>query len=158
MSAIRLSRPDDLPALFAIWHEAVRATHTFLSEADIAFFSQQVRDHYLPSGTFWVATGPDDEPQGFMGMTGSKIDALFIHPSHHGLGIGRSLVAHAATLSGDLAVDVNEQNPGACSFYRKLGFQQVGRSELDDSGRPLPILHMERRASHPETSWKEKGR
>jgi putative acetyltransferase len=39
---------------------------------------------------------------------------------------------------------VNEQNEGACAFYRKLGFRQVGRSELDDSGRPFPILHLAR--------------
>jgi putative acetyltransferase len=145
MSHIRPSTPADLPALFEIWHDAVRATHTFLTEADIAFYAQQVRDHYLPSCTFWVAAGPNDEPRGFMGMTGSKIDALFVHPVHHGLGTGRALVAHAASLGDHLTVDVNEQNEGACSFYRRLGFRQIGRSELDDSGRPFPILHLERR-------------
>jgi putative acetyltransferase len=147
MMIIRPSRAADLPALFEIWRAAVSATHTFLTEADIAFFAEQVRDHYLPSCTFWVAPGPDDEPQGFMGMTGSKIDALFVHPSCHGLGIGRALVAHGASLTGDLSVDVNEQNAGACAFYQKLGFRQIGRSPLDDSGKPFPILHLERRGA-----------
>lgn len=144
MMTIRSSKPSDLPALFDIWHAAVRATHSFLSEKDIAFYAQQVRDVYLPSCPFWVAAGEDDEPKGFLGMTGSKIDALFIHPNHHGQGIGRALIDHAASLSSNLTVDVNEQNDGACAFYRKLGFQQVGRSELDDSGQPFPILHLAR--------------
>lgn len=144
MTTIRSSKPSDLPALFNIWHEAVRATHTFLSEKDIAFYAQQVRDAYLPSCPFWVAVGENDEPKGFMGMTGSKIDALFIHPKHHGLGIGRALIDHAASIASSLTVDVNEQNEGACAFYRKLGFHQVGRSELDDSGQPFPILHLAR--------------
>ncbi|MFC1459918.1 acetyltransferase [Microvirga arabica] len=144
MITIRLSRPSDLPALFAIWQGAVRATHLFLTEQDIAFYAQQVRDHYLPSCPFWVATGRNDQPRGFLGMTDSKIDALFIDPAHHGQGIGRALVDHAASLSGSLTVDVNEQNEGACGFYKKLGFRQVGRSELDDSGKPFPILHLER--------------
>jgi GNAT superfamily N-acetyltransferase len=92
MTKIRPSTSADQPALFEIWHDAVRATHLFLTEADIAFYAVQVRDHYLPSACFWIAAGRNDEPQGFMGMTGSKIDALFVHPKHHGLGIGRALM------------------------------------------------------------------
>jgi len=130
--------------MFTIWLEAVRATHSFLTEADLAFYAEQVRDQYLPSQSFWIAAGYDDEAEGFMGMTGNKIDALFVHPFQHGKGIGRALIAHAAALAGELAVDVNEQNEGACAFYRKLGFRQVGRSELDGSGKPFPILHLVR--------------
>ncbi len=144
MTTIRISSPSDLPILFDIWHGAVRATHTFLTEQDIAFYAEQVRDTYLPSCSFHVAVGAGDQPRGFLGMTGSKIDALFIDPAHHGRGVGRALVDHAASLSDGLTVDVNEQNEGACAFYRKLGFHQMGRSELDDSGRPFPILHLAR--------------
>jgi putative acetyltransferase len=144
MITIRLSKPSDLPFLFDIWHAAARATHTFLSEEDIAFYAQQVRDVYLPSCPFWIAVGENDEPKGFLGMTGSKIDSLFVHPDHHGQGIGRALIDHVASISKSLTVDVNEQNEGACAFYRKLGFHPVGRSELDDSGRPFPILHLAR--------------
>jgi len=149
MTVIRRSKATDLPALFVIWRDAVRSTHTFLTEADIEFYSRQVRDQYLPSCSFWVAVGADDEPQGFMGMTGSKIDALFVHPAHHGQGIGRALIDHAASLSHNLTVDVNEQNEGACSFYGRLGFRRIGRSELDDSGRPFPLLHLARHGEPP---------
>ena len=147
MVAIRLSRPQDLPALFRVWENAVRATHSFLLEEDLVFYAREVRDQYLPAHRFWVATGVDDEPLGFMGMTGSKIDALFVDPSCHGRGIGRALVDHAASLAGDLTVDVNEQNGGARSFYEKLGFRRIGRSDLDEAGQPYPILHLARRAS-----------
>jgi putative acetyltransferase len=141
---IRLSNETDVPELLIIWREAVSATHTFLSERDIAFYEEQVRDHYLPSCSFWVAVDADDRAQGFMGMTGSKIDALFIDPSYHGRGLGRALVTHAAAHEPTLSVDVNEQNEGAVAFYRKLGFVRKGRSEFDGSSNPFPILHMER--------------
>jgi putative acetyltransferase len=144
MFSIRLSRPSDVQNLYEIWHEAVQATHSFLSEQDIAFYAQQVLDSYLPSRPFWVAVGQDDKPRGFLGMTGSKIDALFIHPDFHGQGIGRALVDHAGSLSNSLTVDVNEQNGSASAFYRRLGFRQTGRSELDDSARPFPLLHLAR--------------
>ena len=124
----------------------MRATHSFLAEEDLNFYARQVCDEYLPSHTFWVAARADGQPSGFLGMTGAKIDALFVDPSCHGRGIGRALVDHAASLAGDLAVDVNEQNEGAFAFYRKLGFRPVGRSDLDEAGQPYPILHLARRS------------
>ena len=42
--------------------------------------------------------------------------------------------------------DADEQNPAACGFYRALGFVVVGRSPVDDDGRPFPLLHMRRPA------------
>jgi putative acetyltransferase len=47
---------------------------------------------------------------------------------------------------GELTVDVNEQNPAACGFYEALGFVVVGRSPVDDDGRPFRLLHMRRPA------------
>jgi putative acetyltransferase len=37
---------------------------------------------------------------------------------------------------------VNEQTPAAIAFYRHLGFEPFGRSPVDDSGRPYPLIHM----------------
>jgi len=39
--------------------------------------------------------------------------------------------------------EVNWQNPRAIGFYEHLGFQTFARSELDSSGHPFPILHMQ---------------
>ena len=44
-------------------------------------------------------------------------------------------------------VDVNEQNHGAVGFYRHIGFEVTGRSDLDDQGRPYPLLHLRRQRS-----------
>ncbi|NUB06786.1 acetyltransferase [Azospirillum sp. Vi22] len=142
MILIRSSRPDDVPALFAVWLAAVRSTHDFLNEEDIGFYADLVRDQYLPAAALMVAVDGDDRPVGFLGMTGSKIDTLFVDPVWHGRGIGRALVARAREGGPDLTVDVNEQNSAARAFYRRLGFREVGRSALDDSGRPFPLLRL----------------
>jgi putative acetyltransferase len=55
---------------------------------------------------------------------------------------GRMLVQHAQRFQGELTLDVNEQNPAARKFYEACGFVVEGRSELDGSGRPYPLLHM----------------
>jgi RimJ/RimL family protein N-acetyltransferase len=55
---------------------------------------------------------------------------------------GRQLVQHARTLRRELTTDVNEQNHAARRFYEGCGLVVEGRSELDDTGRPYPLLHM----------------
>ncbi|WP_244445215.1 acetyltransferase [Microvirga sp. BSC39] len=142
MLTVRQSRSSDLETLFNIWLAAVRATHSFLSEADVELYANVVRSDYLPHAELWVAVDVLDAPVAFMGMTGAMIDALFVAPEQHGKGVGRLLVQHAREREGVLTVDVNEQNEGARAFYRRLGFQETGRSELDGSGRPFPVVHM----------------
>lgn len=142
MAAIRPSVAQDSEPLFDIWLAAVRATHHFLSEDDLAFFAALMRDTYLPNAPLWVATDEEGKALGFMGLTDDKMDALFIHPTAAGKGIGRALVEHALASHPRLLVDVNEQNEGARGFYRHMGFHVIGRSARDDSGRPYPILHL----------------
>jgi putative acetyltransferase len=43
---------------------------------------------------------------------------------------------------GATQLDVNEQNEQAVGFYRRLGFEVVGRSAEDGLGQPFPLLHM----------------
>jgi putative acetyltransferase len=140
---IRLANPDDRDLLFDVWLNSVRTTHTFVSEADLLSFMPLVRD-YLASGAteFWVLCDVDGAVIGFMGMAGPKMESLFLAPEFHRRGGGRRLVEHARALRGELTVDVNEQNTAAVAFYKACGFRVEGRSELDDTGRPYPLLHM----------------
>ncbi len=137
-----MSTGTDLPVLLDVWRRAVRATHDFLTPEDFAEIDAIVANDYLPGAAFWVAADALDRPLGFMGLSGAHIDSLFVDPDRHGGGIGRMLVRHAVQQAGPLTVDVNAQNGQAVGFYRRLGFHQVGRSEVDDAGRPYPLLHL----------------
>jgi putative acetyltransferase len=147
---IRRSRAADLDTLVALWERSVRATHDFLTEADIDALHPLVGDALSDDALeLWVLTETTDVPIGFLGLAGNDIAALFLEPAHRGQGGGRRLVAHAQERrDGDLTVDVNEQNAAARGFYEALGFVVVDRSPLDDDGRPFPILHMRRSANH----------
>lgn len=140
---IRRAIPTDRDGLVDIWLRSVRATHTFLSEEDIQSLLPLARD-YLTSDEpeLWVLCSDSGVVMGFMGMSGSKMESLFLAPEFHGHGGGRRLVRHAQELHGELTTDVNEQNPAARRFYEACGFVVEGRSELDDTGRPFPLLHM----------------
>jgi putative acetyltransferase len=145
---IRSATAADIHALVALWERSVRETHDFLTEADIVDLRPRVVDALDDEGLdLWVLLDPDGTPIGFLGLAGDDISALFLDPAHLGRGGGRLLVSHAQRLrGGELTVDVNEQNPAAREFYEALGFTVVGRSPLDDEGRPFPLLHMRRPA------------
>jgi putative acetyltransferase len=148
---VRRAQPAEHSVLLAIWERSVRATHTFLTEADIAFYRPLTGD-ILAGDTLelWVLTNEADVPIGFLSLAGDVIEALFLEPAHRRQGGGRRLIAHAQALrsGGALTVDVNEQNVAARAFYEALGFEVVGRSSLDPAGRPHPLLHLRRGAAH----------
>lgn len=141
---IRLSKPDEVTAIHRVWRASVDATHDFVSAADIALYEHLLVTLYLPSKPLWLALAPDGAIQGFIGLSGPKIEALFIHPDWHRKGVGRRLIDHALALHPHLMVDVNTQNPGAVAFYEALGFLEVGRSPVDHAGKPYPLIHMAR--------------
>jgi putative acetyltransferase len=143
---IRRAQEAEHAALVMLWERSVRATHDFLAEADIIHLRPLVAEYFADSATdVWVLTDEKDVPIGFLGLAGDSIAALFMDPTHQGQRGGRRLVSYAQDLRGGaLTVDVNEQNVKACGFYEALGFAVVGRSPVDDMGRPFPLLHMRR--------------
>jgi putative acetyltransferase len=139
---IRSSVPVDHDALVDIWLRSVRATHDFLTRQDIEHLHQLVKNGALNGLEIWVLCDETDKAVGFMGLSDAKVEALFLAPEVHRRGYGRQLLTHARELKGNLTVDVNEQNPAAVQFYEACGFVVEGRSPLDGSGLPFPILHM----------------
>ncbi|MNY60791.1 putative N-acetyltransferase YjaB [compost metagenome] len=97
---------------------------------------------YLPAVNVWVAVDGTGQPCGFIGLSGNKVEMLFIDQDQRGKGVGKALLEHAETLHNELQLDVNEQNPQASGFYRHYGFEITGRSALDGQGNPFPLLHM----------------
>ena len=150
---IRRLQPADCPMLVELWERSVRATHTFLDEADIAYYRPLVAEILAGDSLEWWVLADSNVPIGFLGLSAHAIDALFLEPANRRQGCGRRLVAHAQQLRGGaLTVDVNEENGEAVRFYEALGFVVVGRSALDGTGRPHPLLHLRREAPSSSVS------
>ncbi len=131
----------DLPRMVEVWEASARATHDFVSKADMEEFKPLVLKE-LPDLDIAAVRGDRGEVIGFVGMSKDKLDALFIHPDYRGKGIGKALVAYAIEKKGATTVEVNEQNHQAVGFYQKMGFEVYDRSEDDGNGKPYPILYM----------------
>ena len=116
-----------------------------MAEAALAALRTLVRGVYLEQAETWVAivVGRLD---GFIGLLDTFIGGLFVDPQVQRGGIGRTLVQHAAAGKGTLTVEVYAANDAALAFYARLGFTPVGRREVDDEGRALPLEQMRRPA------------
>ena len=139
--AIDALRAEDIPRAVEVWEASVRATHHFVAEADIQIFRPMVQSGLGVLNTVCVRDS-EGAVAGFIAVADGKVEMLFIHPDWRGQGFGRALLTYAVESLGATALDVNEQNPQAVGFYLRMGFEVEGRSELDGTGKPYPLLHM----------------
>lgn len=139
--------PDRTPGLVeqlvAVWERSVRATHAFLSDAEVAQIKPFVPQALAGVGTLVVAER-EGAPVGFMGVEGGRLEMLFLNPDVRGQGLGRMLLTYGIEHLGVTELTVNEQNPQAVGFYEHMGFSTYQRTETDEESRPYPLLYMRR--------------
>lgn len=129
--------------LLAVWEESVRATHLFLSDAEVKNIKK-----YVPqalAGVEHLIVAKKKKPIAFMGTQNGRLEMLFITPEERGKGIGRQLLQYGLQNYGIHELTVNEQNPHAVGFYKHMGFETYKRTELDEEGNPYPLLYMKLR-------------
>ena len=133
--------PELVERLVRVWERSVRATHAFLSEPEVAEIKPFVPQAIAGVETLVVAER-GDAPVGFMGVQDGRLEMLFLDPEVRGHGLGRQLLEYGIEQLGVTELTVNEQNPQAVGFYEHLGFKTYRRTELDEEGRPYPLLYM----------------
>lgn len=142
MPEIVSTSADQHAALLELWEQSVRATHHFLTEAQILQIRQQIMEFGYFDQVQLFHVEHQQQVLGFMGIAGHKLEMLFISSDAFRQGIGSQLLQYALEL-GVTEVEVNEQNPDATAFYLKHGFEIIRRSETDSEGNPYPILHLQ---------------
>jgi putative acetyltransferase len=128
--------------LIEVWEASVRATHHFLTEADILEYKDLILNRYFDRVRLFC-TKHNGSINGFIGINEDMVQMLFIHPAARGTGAGKRLLQYVIDNHRINKVDVNEQNQQALGFYKYMGFEVIGRSEVDGAGKPYPILAMQ---------------
>ena len=136
--------PGLLAELLKIWEASVRATHHFLSDAEI----NEIK-HYVPQAMeavehLLVVEQEEGKKIGFMGIQAQRLEMLFLSPEERGKGIGKEVLQYGIVQYGVQEVTVNEQNPQAVGFYAHMGFETYKRTAHDEEGNPYPLLYMKR--------------
>ena len=128
--------------LLEVWEDSVKATHLFLSSEEIKNIKEYVPQALKEVSHLVVIENEDNIPIAFMGIEGTKLEMLFIKNSEIGKGIGKQLLNYGIENYNINEVTVNEQNTNAKGFYEYMGFKIYKRTELDEQGKPYPILYM----------------
>lgn len=131
-----------LTSLLNIWEDSVRATHHFLSDAEINEIKEYVPQALSGVEHLIIAESESDKAIAFMGIENSRLEMLFLFPTERGKGIGKQLIQYGIQNYRIQEVTVNEQNPQAVGFYKHLGFETYKRTECDEEGNPYPLLYM----------------
>ena len=132
--------PQLVGKLLDVWESSVRATHLFLSDAEVKSIKE-----YVPralENVEHLIIAEAEKPAAFMGTQNGRLEMLFIAPEERGKGIGKQLLQYGVQNYGITEVTVNEQNPQAVGFYEHMGFKTYKRTDLDEEGSPYPLLYM----------------
>ena len=159
---IRPSTPEDVPAMAAIYADAVcTGTGSFETEAPSEAEFARRRDEVLGKGLPWLVLQSDSEVLGYAYATPfrprqayrySLEDSVYLHRHARGKGLGRLLLAELlarCTALGArqmLAVIGDSANQGSVALHRSLGFEAAG--QFNQVGRKferwLDIVLMQR--------------
>ncbi len=128
--------------LVCVWEDAVRATHLFLSDAEINQIKTYVPEALTSVSHLIIAEDEDGKVIAFMGIHEQRLEMLFVLDCERGKGIGKQLLQYGIQQYAVNEVTVNEQNPQAKGFYEHMGFRIYKRTDLDEQGNPYPLLYM----------------
>lgn len=134
--------PQLIDKLLKVWENSVRATHKFLSNEEILEIKKYVPQALNNISHLIIDTDENENPIAFMGIEDSKLEMLFITSEYRGKGIGKKMLLYGIEKYRVNDLAVNEDNPQAKDFYEYMGFKVYQRNELDDQGKPYPVLYM----------------
>jgi ribosomal protein S18 acetylase RimI-like enzyme len=127
-------RPQQLiDQLVCVWERSVRASHVFLSSADVERIKGYVPQAILAVEHLVVAF-ENNTPIAFLGKNKGMLEMLFVDADVRRRGIGSALLEYGVSELGIRELTVNEQNPAAVAFYEAHGFRTVDRLETDERG------------------------
>lgn len=96
---VREGTPQLTEELFKIWEASVRATHLFLSDAEIAGIAEYVPTALKGVAHLVIAENTSGKPAAFMGIEEGRLEMLFITPEFMPRIMARSIFMKA----GDMA-------------------------------------------------------
>ena len=133
---IRKFESRDLDAVMQIWLHGNLDAHAFIPADFWTDHFEMVRD-ILPQAELYVheneATRQID---GFIGLSESHIEGIFVAKSARSKGIGKALLEYAKSRKPRLTLSVYQKNERAIAFYRREKFvvQSEGIDEDTNEG------------------------
>ena len=134
--------PQLICQLTTIWEDSVRATHLFLSEAEIQKIKAYVPHALTGVSHLLVAEKMPGQPVAFMGLEGHRLEMLFLSPAERGAGLGRQLLEYGILHYRPAGIDGQRAEPAGRRLLPAYGLRDLPANRLRRAGRPLsPSVH-----------------
>ena len=151
---VRPFRPEDAPALAAIFHSAVHQIASLhYTQAQVNAWSPEVPDparfeaRAADGRLMLVAVDAGDAPLAYGDLEADgHIDHLYCRPDAAGTGVAAALYAEieAAAHRRGIARLYTEASQPARHFFAKRGFVEVSRNNFEIVGVPIHHFRMEK--------------
>lgn len=109
-------RTNILLQLLEIWEDSVRATHHFLSDAEVYVYEDC------------------QNISGFIGITDEYVEGLFVSEKMRSQGIGKQLLDFVKDKKSKLYLNVYQKNTRAVQFYQREDFE-IDCESIDEDTR-----------------------
>ena len=139
--------PEDGPRLAEIevfnyrlnFYPIFRTDRYFFSELTVGALTEEYRAEPERIADSFVYD--DGIVKGFVRVSGTRIEKLFVEPAFQGQGIGGKLLDRAIGETGAEELLVLEKNPRAIRLYERHGFERTGeRQRVDDTGEFFLVM------------------
>lgn len=152
MVTLRPYRPDDAPALLALFRDTIRRVNSQdYSPAQIAAWASDDIDTVAWAGRFtgrFVAVAEEGgHLVGFSDLEADgHIDRMFVSADHQGRGIGRQLLAAVVAEARRIGLVrlFTEASITARPFFERRGFSLIGRQSVGRAGQELTNFRMDK--------------
>ena len=119
---IRKFESRDLDAVMQIWLHGNLDAHAFIPADFWTDHFEMVRD-ILPQAELYVLENEATRQiDGFIGLSESHIEGIFVAISARSKGIGKALLEYAKSRKPRLTLSVYQKNERAIAFYRREKF------------------------------------
>ena len=119
---IRKFETQDLDAVMQIWLHGNLDAHPFIPASFWTDHFETVRD-MLPQAELYVHESEDTRQiDGFIGLTESHIEGVFVAKAARSKGVGKALLDHAKSRKPRLTLSVYQKNRRAIALYRREQF------------------------------------
>ena len=133
-------RTNILSQLLEIWEDSVRATHHFLSDAEVNQIKKYVPQALTGVKHLIVAENEIGIPVAFMGTQDHRLEMLFISSKERGKGIGKQLLRYGIENYEIKEVTVNEQNQSH-DFMNIWDLRHTKEQTNDEEGIHIRFIH-----------------
>ena len=127
---IRTLQKKDIDKVADIWLDTNQKAHDFIPAQYWQNHYEMVKEMFSQAEIYIYEE--DDKIQGFIGLTDTCIEGIFVQSKAQSVGIGKQLLDFIKNRKRQLTLNVYQKNTRAVRFYQRENFK-IQRESVDEN-------------------------